>query len=237
MNVWFVYVDYTDDGRPFYVGKGIEARVNERDRNSDWKDIVREHGWHREVIFGTRDESAAYELEERLVEEYDTFHEWGANLNKGGYGQKSGWKHSRNTRARMSLSQSERERGPRSEETRRLLSERQRGKVPGNKGKPGKSPPNKGVPMSEEAKRHLSELNKGKPSNRRGVKLSVETRRRLSDSHLGQTPWNKKFTDETVAAMIQDRQSGMMVKEVASKHGTTAPTVCRLIKRYKETHG
>ncbi len=37
MKAWFVYVDYTDDGRPFYVGKGTERRMKNRELNSDWK--------------------------------------------------------------------------------------------------------------------------------------------------------------------------------------------------------
>ena len=237
MNVWFVYVDYTDDGRPFYVGKGNESRVKEKERNSDWKVIAEQFGWRRETVYASRDENDAYAAEKWLVAYHDTFRGWGANLNEGGRGQKSGWKHTAEARAVMSAFQRGREHAPHSEATKQLLSERQRGKTPGNKGKPGRSPPNKGVPMSEEQKRRLSELNKGKPSNRRGVTLSDETRRKLSESHLGQVPHNKRFTDEIVDEMLKDRESGMMISDIAARYETSAPTVCRLFKARKEKNG
>lgn len=47
MKVWFVYVDYTDDERPFYVGKGTHKRLRIRERNSHWKNISHKHGWKR----------------------------------------------------------------------------------------------------------------------------------------------------------------------------------------------
>ena len=46
----------------------------------------------------------------------------------------------------------------------------------------------KGVSMSEEARRKLSALYKGKPSVRKGIHLSEETRRKISESHKGIRP-------------------------------------------------
>ncbi len=91
--------------------------------------------------------------------------------------------------------------------------------------------------MSEEAKRHLSEMNKGKPSNRLGAKHTEESLRKMSESHKGQPAWNKRFTDDIVDAMLKDRESGMMIKDIASKYGISAPTVCRLFKKRKENNG
>lgn len=217
MSTWFVYVDYTDDGRPFYVGKGTAARVKKRERNSDWVEIAAEHGQRREVVFGTRDESSAYELEEQLVREYGTYDRWGANLRPGGYGRRSGWRHTRATRERL----------------RQLAT----GVPSPKKGKPAPSPPNKGVPMSEEQKRRLSELNKGKPSNRLGAKHTEESRKKMSEAHKGQPAWNKRFTDEIVDEMLKDRESGMMISDIAARYETSAPTVCRLFRVRKEKNG
>lgn len=237
MSVWFVYVDYTDDGRPFYVGKGNASRVKEKERNSDWKTIALEHGWHREVVYSTRDEDDAYVAEKLLVAYHDTFRGWGANGNAGGRGQKSGWKHTKEARQKISQNGRGLKRSPVTGERIRLaLTGRKTGKPAWNNGIPGRPPPNKGVPMSEEAKQHLSRLNKGKPPTRVYTPPSEESRRKMSEAHKGQPAWNKKFTAEIVEAMFSDRQSGMAVKDVAEKYGTSAPTVCRLFKeRRKKT--
>ena len=46
----------------------------------------------------------------------------------------------------------------------------------------GKTSPRKGVTLSEETRRKLSEAQKGKTSPRKGVTLSAETRRKLSEA-------------------------------------------------------
>ena len=78
---------------------------------------------------------------------------------------------------------------PRSEETKRKISEGQKGNKNGlgNKSRTGLLPWNKGKPMSEETKRKLSESLKGRPSPRKGKKLSKETKRKLSEAHKGKT--------------------------------------------------
>jgi len=234
MSVWFVYVDCTDDGRVFYVGKGNETRVRERDRNSDWKVIADELGWHREIVYGTKSEDDAYVAEKILVAGHDTFHGWGANLNEGGRGQRSGWKHTVAARAKISANGQGLKRSPETvERVRVALTGRKTGKPAWNTGKPGKSPANKGVPMSQEARQHLSNLNKGKPTLRVYTPPSEESRRKMSQAHKGQPAWNKKFTDEIVEAMFLDRQSGMMLKDVAVKYETSIPTLCRLFKKRK----
>ena len=55
----------------------------------------------------------------------------------------------------------------------------------------GKTPWNKGIPMSEESKQKMIAKKRGIPSKRKGIKLSKMLRRKLSDSHLGQRAWNK----------------------------------------------
>lgn len=105
--MFFVYLDWTLEVIPrcFYVGKGLEERVRKRERNSDWRAIVDEFGWRREIVYTTRDEDDAYATEKWLVAHHDTFHGWGANLNEGGRGQRSGWKHTRASKLKISQAQ------------------------------------------------------------------------------------------------------------------------------------
>jgi hypothetical protein len=103
VNVFYVYLDWTLELEPrvYYVGKGKIKRIQMRERNSDWKAIADQHGWRREIVLTTQDETYAYEMEKELVSRYNTFHGWGANLNEGGPGQRSGWKHTKETRAKI----------------------------------------------------------------------------------------------------------------------------------------
>lgn len=93
--IFYIYVDRTaDDNTPFYIGKGQWARVLDvKKRNAVWFRIVSRYGYTREVLFGTTDESFAFEEEIKLIEKYKTYRpkgkhntHWGANLTIGGEG-------------------------------------------------------------------------------------------------------------------------------------------------------
>lgn len=88
------------------------------------------------------------------------------------------------------------------EETRRKIGNANKGRVAWNKG----------IPCSEEAKKHLSEVNKGKPSYVRteehkemmcqlhlGHKVTEETRRKISEHNKGKTGYwlGHKRSEET----------------------------------------
>lgn len=64
-----------------------------------------------------------------------------------------------------------------------------------------------GIKHSEETKRKLSDLLKGRPSTTKGKKLSKEHRRKLSKSHIGQVVWNKGktniYSEETLKRMSE----------------------------------
>ena len=83
-----VYVDYTTEevSRPFYVGKGNEARVNSIPRNEVHSAIANKHGRQRHVVFETDDEDLALSVEENIIKELKTYVRdgWGANLTTGG---------------------------------------------------------------------------------------------------------------------------------------------------------
>ncbi len=90
------YLDWTleDTPRVFYVGKGVESRVNgshKRMRNGLHAHLSHTLGIRREVVFETDDESEAYTHERELIAEHKTYAGggdgwWGANLDLGGEG-------------------------------------------------------------------------------------------------------------------------------------------------------
>ena len=91
----FGYCDYTQDGRPFYVGIGNLKRVKNKTRNKKHTNVVNKHGWFRVIetcISGsTFNEtwSTACQWEIQTIVNKDTFHEpgkIGCNLTRGGDG-------------------------------------------------------------------------------------------------------------------------------------------------------
>lgn len=92
--LWYTYVDWTNDGRPFYVGKGNKRRVNAfapSSRNEIHFRIAQKHGIRRTIVFETLDFREAYEVEKLLIRVHKTFAHggdgwWGANLDLGGPG-------------------------------------------------------------------------------------------------------------------------------------------------------
>jgi hypothetical protein len=67
----------------------------------------------------------------------------------------------------------------------------------------------KGYKHSEEHKRHLSKVLKGKLPWNTGLKLSEEYRKKLSDANRGKTTWNKgKKTPENVRRKISEALRG-----------------------------
>lgn len=119
---YFVYVDYTDDGRPFYVGKGNIGRVRGARRNQLHTNIAKKHGCRRELVLCTSVEAITLSFEIELIAELKTHHgmpgHWGANLTEGGEGLSNP---SPDVRKRMSDAQ--RQRSPDTAETRRRKSE------------------------------------------------------------------------------------------------------------------
>lgn len=71
--MFFVYVDFADDGRPFYVGKGMQQRVKALSRNKFHDSVAKKHGCRREVMLETSFEFEALNREIRLIAELHTF--------------------------------------------------------------------------------------------------------------------------------------------------------------------
>jgi len=104
---FYVYVDFRgDDGKPFYVGKGITKRIKNLERNPLHSKIKNKHGIIREVVFETYDEQESFEKEIQLIQELQTHVDHGnggANLTLGGDGT-SGYKFTEEQRKNMSSS-------------------------------------------------------------------------------------------------------------------------------------
>lgn len=124
---FYTYVDVTNDGHAFYVGKGTRRRLLTRERNAIWKNIARKHGQHRVIVFETLNERWALDREIELIALLKTRHQisghWGANLSDGGEGP-TGYTHT--AEARQKIIDALRVRVI-SDVTRKKLSDRQRG--------------------------------------------------------------------------------------------------------------
>lgn len=77
-----------------------------------------------------------------------------------------------------------------------------------------------GKKFSVEHRRNLSLAMKGRPSPRKGVNLSEETKRKISESKRGQVPWNKDKTDiysEEVKRKMGEKNIGKKASEETKK--------------------
>ena len=99
---FFVYVDYrAGAGRPFYVGKGDEARVKKlQRRNQLHTNIARKHGQRRVIAYTLASEADAFHMERLLIAGLCTrVEDGGANFTDGGEGASNP---SLETRAKLS---------------------------------------------------------------------------------------------------------------------------------------
>lgn len=91
--MFHTYVDWTTDGRPFYVGMGDDHRIHVMSqRNKRYGHVAKKHGLRREVVQSFEDRQAAVDLEIALINEYHTFvddplyNDIGCNYTRGGEG-------------------------------------------------------------------------------------------------------------------------------------------------------
>jgi hypothetical protein len=170
MNKFYTYAYLREDGTPYYIGKGSNDRI---------------YGWHRHIPV-PKDKDRILFLKQNLTEEESFKHEkymiyvlgrkdLGTgiliNLTEGGGGN-SGWIPS--------------------EETKKKMSEKRKGKVCSEETKKKMSETLKGRTLSEDHKRKISESHKGKS-------LSEQTRKKLSESKMGEKNhlYGKPKSEET----------------------------------------
>ena len=87
-----------------------------------------------------------------------------------------------------------------SKETKRKISEANKGRIPWNKGKKGC--------FSEETRRKISKKMKGKPANNKGKHHTEETKRKISEAHKGKClseEHRKKLSESTKGRLVWNK--------------------------------
>ena len=195
MHKFAVYVDYTneDPPRPFYVGKGVQSRVNNPRRNELHEYITRHNGCQRKIVFETDDEQLALVLEQILIAQFKTYESWGANLTPGG--ETSPMKDpliaAKVSRSKLGHFTSE--------ETKRKISESVRR-----------------IQARPDVKRKMSEASASR-------RHSLETRAKMSRSQKNRAPISEETRERIrLAALHRYRQPSVPVAVASSSTGSTS---------------
>ena len=103
--MWYVYVDYTRDRLPFYIGKGNLKRVQSFERNAKHAAVRKKHGHLRMIVLETASEREAFDHEIYLVRALKTFQgdypdTLASNFTRGGDGP-TGYRHTEATLQRL----------------------------------------------------------------------------------------------------------------------------------------
>lgn len=92
--MFHTYIDWTNDGRPFYIGMSDDNRINRLlGRNKHHTHIVHKHGQRRELVLSTNIRQETVDLEIKLIAEHHTFKDdpayngIGCNYTSGGEGR------------------------------------------------------------------------------------------------------------------------------------------------------
>ena len=198
----------------WYIGQTIDEKrrfkthidyaINKKDNNR-FHNTLRKYGLDNFIYCVLEDNVLKENLNMRetdWIEYYDSFY-CGYNLTSGG---DTNVIISEETRRK--LSESHKGIHP-TEETRRKLSESHKGKGITPKGK-GRTPWNKGIPMTEETRKKMSESHKRRP-------FSEETRKRMSESHKGKKTWNygktNVYSDETKRKISKARSKNKLINK------------------------
>ncbi len=132
---------------------------------------------------------------------------------------------------------------PHTAESKKKLSLAKLGRPAHNKGIPHTeeakrkiSVANMGRKASEETRRKMSLLRKGKPKKNTGP-LTLEHRRKLSAALRGKPNLkNRKLSDERIAEWVNLRNTGKTFFEIARNSNVAQGTILKAIKRYLKEH-
>jgi hypothetical protein len=202
-----------DTNEIFYVGIGYnERRAFVKHKRTDyWKNIVKKYGYTVDILVSYTSWEDACKIEKLLIEKYGR-KDLGLgnliNMTDGGEGA-VGVIMSEDTRKKLS----EANKGKtHSDESKQKMSEANKGEKGYWYGKPGTM---KGKTHSEETKQKISETNKGKPSNRKGVILSEETKQKMIEAKKGKPSHRKGviLSEETKQKMSEAKKGMKYVKK------------------------
>jgi hypothetical protein len=212
--IYYTYAYLREDRTPYYIGKGKGNRVYRR-RKTDIKP--------------PKDKSRILILKKNLTEEEAFKHEiymiavFGRkdlgtgilhNRTDGGEGM-SGFIFSEESKRKIS----EANKNP-SKETRKKMSEAQKGKIPWNKGKP----------HSQESKRKMSEARKGKGKRKKGIVVSKETKEKLSKVNV---KYNYKIYSIKESKIYETNNLNAFCKENSLNHSPLFGTITGKRKQHK----
>ena len=100
----------------------------------------------------------------------------------------------------------------------------------------GKTPHNKGKSLTEEQKRHLSEINSGEKNPNFGKKRSAETKKKISDSRFGSD--NPGYISEIEAKNVEtgEIKTGSSYNDIAKMFGVSRSAVQRRLNKDHEKY-
>ena len=143
---YYVYAYLRDDQTPYYIGKGINRRAYQAHKRKNGSDMLPKDISRIKILHENLSEKQAFDLEKELILDYGR-KDLGTgilrNLTEGGEGnRRTGWKHSEEAKLAMSKAKigkpSHRKGVPspmkgvaRSEETKKKISEANKGRVIG----------------------------------------------------------------------------------------------------------
>lgn len=199
----YIGITQTEPSKRWHNGKGYQSQYVYR--------AIQKYGWDNikhEILYTGLSQEQAEQKEQELIDQYQS-----ANRNHG-YNISLGGNH----QGRVSEETKEKLRNRiTSEETKEKLRLANLGKKQsketiekriqslkgGNSGsfKKGQIPHNKGIPMSEEHKEKLSQINKGKKAWNKGLKVSKELKEKWGKLHT-----KENLTKETLIKMSNSQK-------------------------------
>ena len=210
-----------DTDEIFYIGIGLSLRraYSKSKRNKFWQNIVSKSGYHVDILYDNIEWDDACKKEKELISLYGRRCIGTGiltNINEGGTGN-VGYKHTEEYKEKMSMIMKSKPKGPYSISDQTNLNRIEKIKeyyrINGS--------PNKGIKRTDEFKQYLSKLNKGKP----GRPASEETKKKLSDMFKGRkgTRTGAILSDETKnkmsnSAKIRDNSKYKRIKTDEEKN-------------------
>lgn len=205
---------------PFYIGIGNDIRraYSKSNRNIHWLRIVSKTDYEVDILFDDISYDFAKEKEIEFIALYKRKQDGGilCNITKGGDGV-LGLVHT--------------------EESRRKMSEPNKGKTLSEWHKKRISELRKGKPIPEETRRKMSESVKGEKNHMYGKKASEETRRKMvASAKRGESNSSSKLTKKDVLKIRILSAEGMSARKIAKKFNVNKGTISCIIKRITWRH-